>query len=86
MKQNGKSSQSRKKKKQFVVKTPESRSKKQTKKKKKDTGVVSGVMKMSNMCRNNFGSCTEERLEETKCGKTDFSNWIFSEKNFSEGY
>ncbi len=43
-------------------------------KKKKYTGVVSGVMKMSKICRNKLGSCTEERLKETKCGKTDISN------------
>ncbi len=66
------------------MKTPESKSKKQTKKKKKDTGVVSGVMKMSNICRNKFGSCIEEKSKEMKCGKTDFNNWNFSEKNFSE--
>ncbi len=79
--------QSRKRKRQFFVKTPESKSKKRKKKKKKkDTGVVNGVMKMSNICRKKFGSCTEEKLKEKKCGKTESSNWIFSEKNFSEGY
>ncbi len=67
------------------MKTPESKSKKQKKKKKKDIGVVNGVMKMLNICRNKFGSCTEEKLKEKKCGKTDFSNWNFFRKDFFRG-
>ncbi len=67
------------------MKTPESKSKKQKKKKKKVTGVVNSVMIMSNICRNKFGSCTEEKLKEKKCEKNRFQQLGFFRKEFFRG-
>jgi hypothetical protein len=55
------------------------------KKKNKDTGVVNGVMKMSNICRNKFGSCREEKLMRRNVEKQISATGISSEKNSSEG-